>query len=98
MAQRILSEIRSNTKRFELRRPIAVDLVQRGEWWLARHSPLGLESAGRSEEQALLTFGEEFDAGWDFLVEAPGNTPFTADARLLRDRLCELVARVTILG
>lgn len=78
---------------FHLRKPITLDVHQESGFWVHEYEPLGISAYGETEEESLHAFAEEFSSCWHWIAEE-GDRKLAADAKRLKQKLLDLVARV----
>ena len=88
-----VKEIISDERLFRLREPINLKVRHSGPYCLIAYSELGIEGYGRNEDEALRSFADVFSATWDAYAEEE-DSKLTQDARVLKQKLIDLVAGV----
>lgn len=87
-----LDEIAFDGVRFCLNNPIEVELYQEDGLWYSEFEPLGILASGKTKEQAMLSFYQDFSVLWQEIAQCPDDD-LTVDALKIKRNFLSLVKR-----
>ncbi len=91
---RSVTQILWEGRRFQLRRPIDLNVRRKGPYHFVGYRVVGIEGYGRSEQEALESFSDVFSATWDWIATTRDDQ-LGGEARELKKKLSDLVAQVS---
>jgi len=89
-----LDEIRSQGRLFRLNRPLQIKMTNFGSGWCYESKLLAILAFGRSKQEVLDSFMEDFSVLWDAIAQAPDES-LTIDAIAVKHAFQQLVRAVT---
>lgn len=89
-----LDEVRSQGRCFLLTHPLQIESTSSQEGWCYEFKPLAILAFGKSRQEALDSFTEDFGVLWGAIAQAP-DASLTADAIAVKQAFERLVETVT---
>ena len=89
----LLPEVRSQGRRFQLNRPVRIEVTNSVDGWCYESKPLAILAFGKSKQQAQDSFTEDFAVLWDAIAQARDES-LTGDAISVKRAFLELVGTV----
>jgi hypothetical protein len=90
----VLQEVRCHGRLFRLHQLLQVEVSSFAGGWCYESKPLTILAFGRTEQEALASFTEDFSVLWDAIVQAPDQS-LTLDALAVKHAFQRLVRTVT---
>jgi hypothetical protein len=90
----LLSEIRSQDRLFRLNQPLRIEVSSFLGGWSYESKPLSILAFGRSRQEALASFMEDFSVLWDAIAQAPDEA-LTVEAIAVKYAFRQLVRDFT---
>jgi hypothetical protein len=87
----VLRKIRSQGRIFLLNQPLEIEVSRFEGGWCYESTPLAILAFGKTKQQALHSFTEDFLVLWDAIAEAPDES-LTKDAVAVKRAFQQLVS------
>jgi len=90
----VLQEIRTQGRTFLLNQPIRIEVSRFGGGWCYESKPFAILAFGKSTQEVLDSFAEDFSVLWGAIGEAPDES-LTMDAIAVKHAFQQFVRTVT---
>ncbi len=90
----VLHEIRTQGRTFHLNQPIEIEVSRFGGGWCYESKPFAILAFGKSTQEVLDSFTEDFSVLWGAIAQAPDES-LTMDAIAVKHAFQQFVRTVT---